>query len=274
MRRPLPLSNLYVGVFLVFAMASPCAAQTPTPKPASSPVLGERYWIECTATWWKPGLGGAVSSDRLGLIGSRVDFISDLGFGNTGHQDVRVVVHPAKKHKFRFQYSHLTFGGDNILARNIAFKGQIYPVSLEVQSNLTWNVMRLGYEWDFLYRPRGYVGLLVEVRQTDLSAALSSFIASGDISGNAPIPSLGLSGRVYPLRQLAINVEGSFLKLNDSSPDHAFQTFDFEVSGTYNILRTVGVSAGWRRMNTNLHFDSDFGELNFKGVWIGGVVRY
>lgn len=272
MRRSLLFSILYASLSS-FVLATPCAAQTTATKP-SAPGLGERYWIEATATWWQPGLNGAVSSDRLGLIGSRVDFVSDLAFENTAHQDVRVVIHPAKKHKFRFQYSHLTFGGDSVLSRDIAFKGQIYPVSLPIQSELTWNVMRLGYEWDFFSRPRGYVGVLVEVRQTDLSAALTSLIASGDVSGDAPIPALGFTGRVYPIRPLAINVEGSFFKLTDLSPDHVFQTFDFEVSGTYNFTRIVGASAGWRRMNTTLTFEQDRGDLKFAGFWLGGVVRY
>jgi len=272
MKRPLVSSILYAGL-LSIVLAAPSSAQTQVAKP-TAPGLGERYWIEFTATWWQPGLDGAVSSDRLGLIGSRVDFVTDLGFHNTGHQDVRVVLHPAKKHKVRFQYSHLTFGGDSVLSRDIAFKGQIYPISLPLQSDLTWNVLRLGYEWDFFYRPRGYVGMLVEIRQTDLSAALTSFLASGEVTGNAPIPSLGLAGRVYPIRQLAINAEGSFMKVTDLDPEHVGQTFDFEVSGTYNFHRTVGVSAGWRRMNTNLTFEQDRGDLKFAGFWIGGVVRY
>ncbi|HEX5070563.1 MAG TPA: hypothetical protein VFV78_10155 [Vicinamibacterales bacterium] len=266
------LPFLFAGLLWLNA-AGPCFGQTQTDHPPSSG-LGERYWVELTATWWKPGLDGAVSSDRLGLIGSRVDFVTDLAFENTSHQDVRVVVHPARKHKFKFQYSHLTFGGDSILARDITFKGQLFPIALPLQSELTWNVMRLGYEWDFFYRPRGYVGMLLEVRQTDLSAALTSLLASGEIAGNAPIPSLGLAGRVYPIRQLAINLEGSFMKLSDLDPDHVFQSFDFEVSGTYNFHRTAGISAGWRRMNTNLVLDGDRGDLNFAGVWIGGVVRY
>jgi len=273
MRRPRLLSILYVGL-LSCAAAVPCLAQTPAPKPAPEPGLGERYWVEFTATFWKPGLEGAVSSDRLGLIGSSIDLVGDLGFGNTGHQDVRLVLHPAKKHKVRFQYSHLTFGGDSVLSRDIAFQGQVYPVSLSVQSDLTWNVMRLGYEWDFFYRPRGYVGAVVEIRETNLSAALRSFLATGEIEGDAPQPALGVATRFYPLRQLAINVEGLVAKISDLTPDHSFGTVELEVSGTYNFLRTVGVSAGWRRMNTNLTFNDDRGELKFAGVWIGGVVRY
>jgi hypothetical protein len=271
MKRSAALSILF-AVLLAPLTSAPASAQTVPDR--STPGLGERYWIEFTATFWKPGLDGAVASDRLGLIGSSIDLVSDLGFQNTGHQDIRLVLRPAKKHKVRFQYAHLRFGGDTILSRDITFQGQIYPISLPVQSTLTWNVMRIGYEWDFFYRPRGYIGVLVEVRQTDLSAALTSFLASGEVTGDAPQPALGLAGRVYPIRQLAINVEGTLGKLSDLTPDHAFETFDFEVSGTYNFHRTVGVSAGWRRMNTSLTFDNDRGELKFAGLWIGGVVRY
>lgn len=260
-----------IPVLTLFALLLPSATFAQNHANAG---VGEKYWIEFSATWWKPSLDGLVQSDKLGLIGSQIDFITDLGFENSKHQDVRLVLRPGRKHKFRFQYSPLEFTGDSVLTRDIAFAGQIYPVSLPVQSLLTWKVMRVGYEWDFFYRPRGFVGVLLEIRKTDLTAALDSFIASGSIAGTAPLPALGVVGRFYPIRNLAIHLEGSGLKLTDFSPEHSFRALDLEFSATYNVTRNVGVSAGWRRMNTNIRFDEDRGDLNFKGLWLGGVVRY
>jgi hypothetical protein len=263
-------------VMAVFAalllMSSPAYGQS-SARSERDPV-GERYWVEFTATWWRPGLTGSVASDSLDLIGSTIDFAGDLGFGDSRTSDFRLVLRPARKHKFRFQYTPVEFSAASVLARDIAFAGQLFPVALPIESLLTWNVMRFGYEWDFFYRPRGFVGLLIEVRRTELTAAIDSLLASGDLLATAPLPALGLVGRVNPTRHLAVNFEVGGLKLSDFSPDHSFTSMDMEFSATYNVTRNVGVSGGWRRLNTSLIAGDDRGELDFKGLWFGGVVRY
>ncbi len=278
MMRRLSSSNLFTVAGVVFvsalAFAAPAVAQS-TAKPHTTPIgVGERYWIEFTATWWQPTATGSVRSDRLDLIGSQIDLVADLALKSAPHGDMRLVVHPARKHKFRFQYSPVGTDGDSTLTRDIVFKGQTYPVSLPIQSTVTWTVMRAGYEWDFLYLPRGFLGVLAEVRQTHLDAALNSFLANGEITGDAPVPSFGLSGRVYATRHLSISAEGSAGWVTDFTDAHNLRSLDLDISATYNFARTAGVSAGWRSMNTNLQFDADRGDLNFRGLWIGGVVRY
>ena len=249
---------------------APASAQDKEPFKA----VGEKYWIEFSYNWWLPALGGSVASDALGLIGSTIDFASDLGFTDTREADMRLVVRPAKKHKFRFQYTPSAFQASAVLTRDINFAGTVYPVSLPVESLLSWNVMRFGYEWDFFYRERGYVGLLVEVRHTTMEAAIDSIIGSGQVEAEGPFPALGLVTRVNPMKNLALNVEFSTLKLSDLIPDQDFWLFDLDISATYNVMRYFGVSGGWRRQNTSLQLANDRGEIDFKGLWIGGTVRY
>jgi hypothetical protein len=258
-----------IAIGFSVAPARPAMAQSRESAP-----VGERYWIELTGGWWQPDLTGIIASDRLGLIGSAIDFVTDLGFDTSRNGDVRLVLRPARKHKFRFQYTPTDFAGDSVLTRDISFAGQVYPVSLPIQSLLTWTVVRFGYEWDFFYKPRGFVGLLLDVRKTDLTAAIESIVASGEVIGRAPFPALGLVARVHPTRRLAIGFEISGLKLTDLSPEHAFTMSDLEFSATYNLSRFAGLTGGWRRMNTSLVFESDRGELDFRGIWFGAVVRY
>jgi hypothetical protein len=272
------LSSVIFFVLVAFvsatAFATPALAQT-APKSHPGPIgVGEKYWVEFTVAWWQPTATGEVASDRLDLIGSRVDFVGDLALQGAAHGDLKLVLHPARKHKLRFQYSPVGTSGDSVLSRDIVFKGQTYPVSLPVQSTVNWTVMRLGYEWDFLYTPRGFFGALVEVRQTHLDASLNSFIASGEITGDGPVPSFGVAGRVYATRRLSINGDASAGFLSDFTGTHDLKSLDIDVSATYNFARTVGVTGGWRVMNTNLILDNDRGDLNFRGLWIGGVVRY
>jgi hypothetical protein len=116
--------------------------------------------------------------------------------------------------------------------------------------------------------------VLAEVRQTHLDASLNSFIASGDITGDAPVPSFGVAGRVYATHRLSIDGDVSAGWLTDFTESHDLKSLDVNISATYNFARTVGVTGGWRVMNTNLTLDNDRGDLHFNGLWIGGVVRY
>jgi hypothetical protein len=112
------------------------------------------------------------------------------------------------------------------------------------------------------------------VRKTDFTAAIDSIVGGAEIFANAPLPALGVVGRAYPIRNLAVNFEVVALKLTDIVQDVSFDMMDLEFSATYNVTRNFGVSGGWRRMNTDVTFETDRGVLNFKGLWFGGVVRY
>lgn len=266
---------IVTGVLALAAVASPARAQTTAPAVSGDKSgIGERYWVEFSATWWHPELDGNVTSDRLGLIGSRVDLASDLALDSSRFVDFRFVVRPAKKHRIKIQYTPIQFTGSSTLTRDITFAGIVYPVSLPVQSVLNWKVFRIGYEWDFFYTSRGFVGAIIEGGTTELTARIDSIIGGAEVSGQAPLFAVGLAGRFYPIRHLAINAEGTGLKLTDLKPDHVFKTMSFDVSATYNITNYVGVSGGWRRTHAALTLDGDSGELNFAGFWVGGVVRY
>ena len=242
---------------------------------ASRPAMGENYYLELAATWWKPKVTGSITSDALELVGSRIDLVSDLGFTETPRfRDLRVTIRPARKHKLRFQHTPLDFNAEATLTRDISFAGQVFPVSLPVASNLTWKVWRFGYEWDVISRSRGFLGVLLELRRTELSAELTSLVASGSVLAEAPLPSIGIVSRVYPLPDLALNFEFSGFKVPEMDGDYEGTYTDLEVSAMVNISNNLGVSAGWRRLTTDIRIERDFGDLKFSGVWFGGAIRF
>ena len=258
---------LAAGLFL----PAPASAQGMSSRPA----MGENYYLELAATWWKPKVKGSITSDSLELVGSRIDLVDDLGFTETPRfRDIRITLRPARKHKLRFQHTPLEYNAEATLTRDISFAGEVFPVSLPVASDLTWKVWRFGYEWDVVSRSRGFVGVLFELRRTELSAALTSLVASGSVVAEAPLPSIGVVSRIYPLPDLALNFEFSGFKVPEMDGDYEGTYSDLEVSATVNISNNLGVSAGWRRLNTDIRIERDFGDLKFSGVWFGGAVRF
>lgn len=271
-----PAFTLSGALALLLAFSTPAAAQFGQKK-QTEPAMGENYVMEIQYLWWKPDVIGSVTSDRLDILGSRVDLVEDLGFeGDTRFRDWRFTFKPGRKHKFRFEYSPLKFQAEGVLTREITFAGQTFPVSLPIESSLEWKVWRFGYEWDFISRSRGYMGVLIEGRKTDLTAELNSLVTSGEVFASAPLPAIGIVTRVYPLPDLAVHFEFSGMK----APERFFGDrysgvyTDMELSATVNITKNLGVTGGWRRMNTDIRVDADHGDLNFRGYSFGGVVRF
>jgi len=265
--------SVFVLALTLTASVAPAQTAQPDPKPNPNNAVGEKNWIEFGANWWQPGIDGSVQSDRLGLAGSQIDFQGDLAFDTSRQADFRLVLRPAKKHKIRMQYTPTEFTGESLLTRDINFAGTVYPVSLPVESQLTWRVFRVGYQWDFFYRPRGFVGVIIETGMINMNAGIDSIIGSAEVAATSPIVAFGLAGRFYPIRHLAINMEGTGL-LADVDAENSLETLALDFSATYNFTNYVGVSGGWKRTSTKLQLDADRGTVIFAGLWIGGVFRY
>jgi hypothetical protein len=257
------------------ALLLPSAARAQSDvRSESRPVLGEKYHAEIAGTLWNPSLFGVVSSEQLDIVGSQIDFVSDLGFEQTRFRDLRIVLRPGKKHRFRLQYTPVSYTSDTTFSRDITYNAIKFPVSIPVSAQFDWTVWRLGYEYDFLYLPRGFVGALFEVRHTRFATNLATIGIEEFSTATAPLPALGLVGRAYVLPEVAINFEVSGFRLPDVDPDYDANYFDWDINGTVNLTNNLGLQVGWRRMTTYLAIEKDTGDLKFQGMWFGAAVRY
>ena len=101
---------------LVLSVPAMAAAQYVAPELGTG-VPAEQYHVEFSGTIWNPSLTGIISSQRLGIIGSTVDFVDDLGFEPTSFKDMRIVLRPSKKSRFRIQYTPIEYQAETTLKR-------------------------------------------------------------------------------------------------------------------------------------------------------------
>ena len=94
-----------------------------------------------------------------------------------------MVLRPATKHKFRFEYTPIGYEAEKVIERDLIFNGILFPVNIEVQTELTWRAYRFAYEYDFFYHDRGFVGFVLEAKYTDVEAQLTN---NFDPSSSAP----------------------------------------------------------------------------------------
>lgn len=254
--------------------AAPARAQY-APRSLSDPATGEKYHVELGGDFWFPTPDIKITSEALGIIGSKIDFVQDLGIEKTRFKQLKVVLRPGKKHKLRFEYTPITYDALGTLHRDVVFNGIRYPVALPVQTNLQWKAYRFVYEYDFVYQDRGFFGLLLETKYTDVQAQLSNVIDVEFVRAKAPIPTIGAIGRVYVAPNISVTGEISGLGTGGLfGKDYSAHYIDFDLYGTVNFTDYVGAQVGYRTFNVFYHVKEDEGELLLKGLYIGGVVRF
>src|SRR6476646_6549921 len=93
-----------VCMFVGLWAAAPAEAQYGARRASSNRATGETYHVELGAEFWDPVPDPiTISSESLGIIGSNVDFVNQLGIAQTKFRQLNVVLRPATKHKFRFE---------------------------------------------------------------------------------------------------------------------------------------------------------------------------
>ena len=96
------------GALVLSLFASSAHAQF-TPRPVNDPATGERYHIEGAAALWFPSIDLTVNSEQFGIAGSQIDFKKDLGAEDHKIGDLRLVLRPTKRSKFRFEYIPISY---------------------------------------------------------------------------------------------------------------------------------------------------------------------
>src|SRR5687767_9716895 len=135
--------RLATSFALSLGLLSPTVAQAQYGAPdLSSDALGERYHVEVSGSFWNPNLFGEISSEQFGLVGSTISFTDDLGYERKRFKDLRIVLRPSRKSKFRIQYTPIEYEQQTTLRRNIVFNGIVFPVSVPVESSFAWKVWR------------------------------------------------------------------------------------------------------------------------------------
>jgi hypothetical protein len=258
-------------------LPAPASAQF-KPRALNDPATGETYHIEGFAGLWWPTADMSITSSGsgalAGLPGTQIDFKQDLGLTDQRFPEVRLVLRPARSHKFRFQYIPISYTQTATLTRSIKFNGQLYTVGVPVNSSLDWGAYRFGYEYDFIVKNRGFGGFIVEAKYTDVRANLMSPLLNEFASAAAPIPAIGGIARVYVVPNISITGEVSGFKLPHVSDKYDGHYLDVDVYGTVNVTGYVGAQIGYRAIDVGYLVKTDAGSFTLPGFYIGVVARY
>lgn len=270
MVKTLRVTCLLLALALVPAVAS---AQLSVYRP-NNPATGETYHVELSLGLWSPTPAITIASTSLAVIGTQIDAVNDLGFASKKITDFHLIVRPAQKHKIRFEYLPIKYSADATLTRSINFHGVSYTVGLPVTSSLNYRTYRFGYEYDFLYRNTGFLGVIADLKYADLQASVGTNLpsplpnVSAATAQKVPIPGIGGIARVYVARNASLTGELTGLKISKG------RYVDYDLYGTVNFSNNGAVQAGYRSIDARYSLTDDSGSLKLKGYYFRAVVRF
>jgi hypothetical protein len=250
----------------------------------SNPAPGEAYHVEFGAIFWTTTPRIVLGSPSLNQFSpTPIDFVEALSLEKARFTELRGVV-KGGKHKLRlsrvpFNYSQTVMPGSTVTINDRTF-----AVTRPTTGEFDWDLFRVGYEYDFGQGDKGYVGFITEVKFNRVTADLRvpDLNATANVQDvKVPAPQLGVVGRVYPHKNVSITAEFTgfkvwgFLRDRLSDADDFEANFkDFEVYGTVSITRFLGLQGGYRSLSVDYVVDADTGDLQMKGPYFGGMIRF
>jgi hypothetical protein len=268
--------HVCAGLGLAYLLtASPAEAQI-----LDDPPTGESYYVEGFGGLWNPAADMSISSEGgdglRGILGSAIDFKRDLALSDHRLPELRLVLRPARKHKFRFQSIPIKYEeGPVTVVRDLVFNGQLYNTGLPINWLLDWRAYRFGYEYDFIVGNWGFAGFILEAKYTDVRAELESPVTDEFMQRAAPIPALGGIVRVYVVPNISITGEVSGVKVPDGvSENFKAHYADIDIYGTLNVTNNFGAQVGYRSIDVGYLIKEDTGSFVLRGVYFGAVGRF
>jgi hypothetical protein len=281
----MPTMHIRVSAFLFAAVLLQGSSATAQFRPPDPPAPGEQYHVEFGAVRWSPEPGIVLATDGLAASGlNGVDFVREFGFATKRFTEFRGVF-KAGKHKIRYGKVPVAYVESVQLERPLVYGGRTFGPGFDATADLHWDLWRYGYEFDFLAKPRGFLGVIAEIQHSRVKADLSAREGDSSVATlsevSAPIPTIGVAFRIYPHRLVGVGMELSGIKVpgfvKDRLPDDLEvdgSVSDFDVYGTLSVTRYFGFQGGYRRLATDYVVDGGSGDLSLKGFYAGAVVRF
>ena len=181
----------------------------------------DNYHLRIDTGWYYSDpsgtLHGSASTDN-----AFIDFNKDLGFNSYSTFSGKVDWKFTRKNHLYVTAIPYNFQRQTVLNRTITFQGQTFTAGLVTSSKLETTFVAPGYQYDFIRRRRGHLGVQVAI---DLFNTTGTINAAAQVTGNgvhhdavsasgsilAPIPVAGPELRYYVTDSPRVFIQGNVL---------------------------------------------------------------
>lgn len=231
------------------------------------------YFLDSTTNARVDGVGGN--------IGTRLDFEEDLNLDKRKETLLAAARWRfSDRHFLEIEYFDLTRFGTKRIDKEIQFRGDVFPIGVDVSSSFTTEVTRLGYAYRVVKRPDWGLALSIGLHVTRLRTSLDAVVFDNSgipelqkeiASVSAPLPVLGFSAarRLGENWNIIGKAQWFYLEYDNIEGALSHATAYFE----YTPFRNIGFGFGYDWFDV----DVDALESNWRGsanVRFGGPLAF
>ena len=254
-------TRLAAAVVALFSCANAFAALPVAQRPPANPL---NDYFALRLSYFQPALttAGRFDSDA-GTAGTPFSGEGDLGLDDVGDQGrMELTFRMRERHLLRADYFKLNRYGENTLARQIAFRNQVFRVGDRVATNLDWRMLGFNYSWIALRRENFELGVGAGLHLA--SADARSEIRVRNIretgSGTVILPTLGVEGTWAFHRRWSVGGFARYMSISTSDADGTFGDYHLDVQ--YRWKRNVAVGLGW----SSITLDAEVSDADLPGA--------
>ncbi len=220
-------------------------------------------WVEAEGRYWFSTLDANFISSDLGVIGSNVDLVKDLGLDeDEAFPEGRITLNLGK-HRLRYGLMPLEWDATTTITKEVKFGGQTYTASTSVATNLKADYHRLGYEYDFIDILNNRLGVIFEVKYFDFEASLKATGLDELESLKAPVPTIGIAAQ-FGLPAM-FSIAGEVTGIGTGGD---LYLYDAEVGVVYTPAPFIRLSGGYRIFELHVEDGDDEATLTLSGPYV------
>jgi len=227
----------------------------------------EQYAFRVEYLYWSPQPAGELQKGVSDTAGTLVDVREDLGYESHAASPIRAALRVGRSVKLRGSWSPIDFRGSATASSLLVYGTTVVFPEQQVASSLKGNYATAEVAWDFLQRPRGFLGLLAGVKYFDVDTLVLN-VDTGDRvveTERLPVPVLGLASRVYVSRRLSLEGEISGLTLGDRG-----HVFELLLAARVHVSDHLAATGGYRRLALEGRDGRDYLRVDL-GAWTFGA---
>jgi hypothetical protein len=160
------------------------------------PVSSFALEIGARGYYWLPSLNGNAKVDDSGIAGTKIDFNGDLGIDDKNYPSIEFLA-GAGDHHLSLTYTNIDYSGQNTLDRPIIFNGRTYNINDQVSSAISYGMIDLAYQYDFLDLENilaGFsLGVVLQAKYIDGEVSLNTGGIDEKEEFTLPIPMVGIN---------------------------------------------------------------------------------
>ncbi|RMH50712.1 MAG: hypothetical protein D6682_06340 [Zetaproteobacteria bacterium] len=203
---------------------------------------------------------------------SRMDVDTLLGMGNSNGLTAEAVLQFGD-HRLSLDLLPISFSGHGTLSQQVTYGGKSFPVGTAVDSSLKDTMYDIGYTYFFVNMDdlpsRLQLGVEFTVKINQVKGSMRGGGITAESSATAPIPTIGLRGRVALADFLGLVGRVGYLKVGGKG-----SYLDADGQLEFSPLPMVGIYGGYHYIKLKVDTSSSFTDLRFAGPYVGGFARF